>query len=48
MSTPKGKETKRHEQSPSPPGEMLDAEFDELNEADAEFTSWRWPERNEE
>lgn len=33
----------REKSPPLPPGDMLDPDFDELDEANAEFTAWRWP-----
>ncbi len=42
------------EREPSPPLRpvcdmlTLDPDFDEPDQADAEFTAWRWPERTDE
>ncbi|MHB0768170.1 hypothetical protein ACYCVF_29645 [Bradyrhizobium sp. 1.29L] len=44
--TPKQKRQhdRPRDQSPTlPPGEMLDPDFDDLHEANAEWSAWRWP-----
>lgn len=39
----------RTEKRPEPSGDTLtlDPDFDETDQADAEFTAWRWPERDD-
>lgn len=49
MSTPKQKrqsDRPREQSPPLPLAEMLDADFNDLHDANAEFTAWRWPTSN--
>ncbi|MEY9191871.1 hypothetical protein [Bradyrhizobium ottawaense] len=45
--TPKRKEIERDQQWDEPKAEMsvIDPDFDDPDQADAEFTAWRWPDR---
>ena len=49
MTTPKQRRTRASEQPENeatfPP--IIDERFDELDQADAEFSRWRWPGRND-
>lgn len=51
MTAPKHKQQRDHraEQRPEPTIDTLtlDPDFDETDQADAEFTAWRWPERDD-
>ncbi|GMO43389.1 hypothetical protein BwSF12_47280 [Bradyrhizobium ottawaense] len=45
MSTPR--QTQRNAEPPAlaVPSDVIDPDFDDPDQADAEFTAWRWPDR---
>jgi hypothetical protein len=49
MSTPKQKRLREREKPVDHDGSpvLLDERFDEMGQADAEFSRWRWPGRDE-